>query len=173
MFEIGALNTIQTLVEVFTACRVAHKRSKMRVSNYFPASYLQVDHVVGSKDSKKEQKGVVKEQAKESDEIAENESKSEKENKVEVAIEGAENKVDGELVGTTGDVDRAEDEEMNVKRGKKQKFKGPLFDPKAEYSWKMCSTRNKHNYIPCIILKLLQNKSKVNGIMKGVVLRIR
>ncbi|KAE8100229.1 hypothetical protein FH972_018151 [Carpinus fangiana] len=27
---------------------------------------------------------------------------------------------------------------------------GPLFDPKSHYTWKLCSTRSKHNYIPCI-----------------------
>lgn len=34
--------------------------------------------------------------------------------------------------------------------GKKIKIKGPLFDSKAQYTWKLCSTRSKHNYIPCI-----------------------
>lgn len=27
---------------------------------------------------------------------------------------------------------------------------GPVFDPNSHYTWKMCSTRSKHNYIPCI-----------------------
>ncbi|TQD90128.1 hypothetical protein C1H46_024292 [Malus baccata] len=41
------------------------------------------------------------------------------------------------------------------KRGKKKyKMKGPLFDPKAHYSWKQCSTRSKHNYIPCIDMEV-------------------
>lgn len=34
--------------------------------------------------------------------------------------------------------------------GEKRKIKGPVFDPKARYSWKLCSTRSKHNYLPCI-----------------------
>lgn len=34
--------------------------------------------------------------------------------------------------------------------GEKRKIKGPVFDPKAHYSWKLCSTRSKQNYIPCI-----------------------
>ncbi|KAL6317943.1 hypothetical protein AAG906_030989 [Vitis piasezkii] len=34
--------------------------------------------------------------------------------------------------------------------GKKKKRNGPLFDLKAQYTWKLCSTRSKHNYIPCI-----------------------
>lgn len=32
----------------------------------------------------------------------------------------------------------------------KKKHKGPLFDLKAQYNWKSCNTRSKHNYIPCI-----------------------
>lgn len=36
------------------------------------------------------------------------------------------------------------------KMGRKKKIKGPLFDPKAHHTWKLCSTRSKHNYIPCI-----------------------
>ncbi|XP_044510639.1 probable methyltransferase PMT28 isoform X2 [Mangifera indica] len=34
--------------------------------------------------------------------------------------------------------------------GEKRKIKGPVFYPKAHYSWKLCSTRSKQNYIPCI-----------------------
>lgn len=35
-------------------------------------------------------------------------------------------------------------------KGKKRKAKGLVFDPKVHYSWKVCRTRSKHNYIPCI-----------------------
>lgn len=111
---------------------------------------LVVDHVVGSKD-KKDEKSVkeVKEsenEAKELDEAAENESENE--------VEG-----ESDLGEKIVDMDQVEDsEEMNVKRGKKQKFKGPLFDPKAEYSWKMCSTRSKHNYIPCIDIEVASKR---------------
>ncbi|KAF5468474.1 hypothetical protein F2P56_012622 [Juglans regia] len=34
--------------------------------------------------------------------------------------------------------------------GRKKKIRGPLFDPKAHYTWKLCNTKSKHNYIPCI-----------------------
>ncbi|KAL1207801.1 putative methyltransferase PMT28 [Cardamine amara subsp. amara] len=34
--------------------------------------------------------------------------------------------------------------------GKKRKRKGPVFDPKAVYIWRLCNTRSKHNYMPCI-----------------------
>ncbi|XP_057722627.1 probable methyltransferase PMT28 [Arachis stenosperma] len=36
----------------------------------------------------------------------------------------------------------------------KGQFKGPLFDPNASYKWKSCSTRSKHNYIPCIDIEV-------------------
>ncbi|KAL6572713.1 hypothetical protein OROMI_013671 [Orobanche minor] len=35
-------------------------------------------------------------------------------------------------------------------RDTKKKKLGPLFDPKKHYTWKLCNTRSKHNYIPCI-----------------------
>lgn len=42
-----------------------------------------------------------------------------------------------------------EEVESSVKK-KKNKNLGPLFDPKASYTWKLCNTRSKYNYIPCI-----------------------
>ncbi|KAK9165537.1 hypothetical protein Scep_000728 [Stephania cephalantha] len=36
------------------------------------------------------------------------------------------------------------------KEKKKKKQFGPLFDSNAQYSWKVCSVRSKHKYIPCI-----------------------
>ncbi|KAL5558051.1 hypothetical protein UlMin_034262 [Ulmus minor] len=43
--------------------------------------------------------------------------------------------------------------------GKKQKkMKGPVFDPKAHYSWKLCNTKSKHNYIPCIDFEVSSTK---------------
>ncbi|OWM75069.1 hypothetical protein CDL15_Pgr021420 [Punica granatum] len=48
-------------------------------------------------------------------------------------------------------VEKAEGESEGSKvPGKKRKAKGPVFDPKARWSWKICRTRSKHNYIPCI-----------------------
>ncbi|XP_050363706.1 probable methyltransferase PMT28 isoform X2 [Argentina anserina] len=43
-----------------------------------------------------------------------------------------------------------DDGESEIKGKKSVKVKGPVFDPKASYHWKSCSTRSKHNYIPCI-----------------------
>ncbi|KAK8551860.1 hypothetical protein V6N12_040480 [Hibiscus sabdariffa] len=78
----------------------------------------------------------------------------------EVVVDGKEEGLDGEgeeKVEMEGDADVGESvdqqtEEVveNENEGKKRKIKGPVFDPKAHYSWKLCSTRSKHNYIPCI-----------------------
>ncbi|KAL8141200.1 LOW QUALITY PROTEIN: hypothetical protein V2J09_007221 [Rumex salicifolius] len=42
--------------------------------------------------------------------------------------------------------------------GKNKKNLGPVFDPKASYSWKLCTTRSKHNYIPCIDFEMATGK---------------
>ncbi|XP_021900655.1 probable methyltransferase PMT28 [Carica papaya] len=48
-------------------------------------------------------------------------------------------------------VERGEEETGGSKSTvKKRTVKGPVFDSKAHYSWKLCSTRSKQNYIPCI-----------------------
>lgn len=54
------------------------------------------------------------------------------------------------LTETVGQEAAEKAEEEAKSRGKKRKIKGPLFDVKAHYSWRLCSTRSKHNYIPCI-----------------------
>ncbi|XP_059633905.1 probable methyltransferase PMT28 isoform X2 [Cornus florida] len=75
-----------------------------------------------------------------------------------VESEGKENEeveVDGDLItAADGDqeiMENVEDESGGLKSsGKKRKKVGPLFDPKARYTWRLCSTKSKHNYIPCI-----------------------
>ncbi|KAI4321592.1 hypothetical protein MLD38_034957 [Melastoma candidum] len=57
--------------------------------------------------------------------------------------------------GESADGENTGNEEKEASRpkgtiNKGKKVKGPVFDPKAHYSWKMCTTRSKHNYIPCI-----------------------
>ncbi|KAI3464961.1 hypothetical protein Pfo_021624 [Paulownia fortunei] len=42
------------------------------------------------------------------------------------------------------------DEDNGGSRNANKKKLGPLFDPKKQYTWKLCNTRSKHNYIPCI-----------------------
>ncbi|KAL8216099.1 hypothetical protein R6Q57_022936 [Mikania cordata] len=118
---------------------------------------LGLDHVGHLEHHKKEEKGVkiVKEEKQVNDKRSEvsddSEDENGKENELEGEIEEGENIVDGDSDATEVDLDQADESlELNAKRGKKQKFKGPLFDSKVEYFWKLCSTRSKHNYIPCI-----------------------
>ncbi|XP_039066976.1 probable methyltransferase PMT28 [Hibiscus syriacus] len=77
-----------------------------------------------------------------------------------LVVDGNEEGLDGEgeeKGEIEGDADLGESVEQeteelvdNENEGKKRKIKGPVFDPKAHYSWKLCSTRSKHNYMPCI-----------------------
>ncbi|KAK1407493.1 hypothetical protein QVD17_39109 [Tagetes erecta] len=125
---------------------------------------LGVDRVDGTKDHKKEEKGVkiVKEEKQADDngsEVSESDSENAKENEVDEESEEGENIVDGDSAGAEVDSDQAdESDELNAKRRIKRKFKGPLFDPKAEYLWKLCSTRSKHNYIPCIDIEVASKR---------------
>lgn len=87
------------------------------------------------------------------------EEEKEKE-KEEVEVEG-EADVDaggGDLAESVdqGDSDEAVEDVEEVRKASKGKgkVKGPLFDPNATYSWKLCSTRSKHNYIPCIDIEV-------------------
>lgn len=135
---------------------------------------LGLDAVDGSKDNKKEEKGVkiVKVGEKEEkqvdekgSEVEELETENGKENEVEGESEEVkeeeENTMNGDLVGTEVDVDQVDESiEIKAKLGKKKKFTGPLFDPKAEYGWKLCSTRSKHNYIPCIDIEATSKRMK-------------
>ncbi|KAF7829676.1 putative methyltransferase PMT28 [Senna tora] len=51
-----------------------------------------------------------------------------------------------------------EDGSVDSKKITKRKIKGPLFDPKANYEWKLCTTRSKHNYMPCIDFEVSTGK---------------
>lgn len=42
------------------------------------------------------------------------------------------------------------EEQKKGKKKKKRKILGPLFDPSAEYDWKLCAGSNKQNFVPCI-----------------------
>lgn len=78
------------------------------------------------------------------------ENEEEEEGKVNGEVQGDDDvnnglDSDGEVVANE------EDQSGESEGGKKVKKKlGPLFDPKEKYSWKLCSTRSKHNYVPCI-----------------------
>ncbi|KAJ4836614.1 hypothetical protein Tsubulata_027536 [Turnera subulata] len=123
-------------------------------------------HVRREKDrAKKLPKGIAKDNDVEEEEPGSEESETEDGQEGEV-VDGREEANDGETEGNgdnEGDGDLVETvDQENVEKvedesggglpstGKKRKVKGPVFDPKAHYSWKLCSTRSKHNYIPCI-----------------------
>lgn len=108
------------------------------------------------KDSGKESEVVSEEE--EEHKVSEEPENEEVKKEVEEEEEG---KVDGEVQGdddvnngldSNGEVVLNEEDESSEAEGEKKVKKklGPLFDPKEKYNWKLCSTRSKHNYIPCI-----------------------
>ncbi|KAL6207427.1 hypothetical protein ACLB2K_018385 [Fragaria x ananassa] len=107
-----------------------------------------------SKDSEKE-----KEKKEDEDEEAEVVDGSLKEEGLDGEGEGNVN--EEEEVDLIEGVDEESEEKLeddggeSEKKGKKRdKVKGPVFDPKANYHWKSCSVRSKHNYIPCIDIEV-------------------
>ncbi|RDX95102.1 S-adenosyl-L-methionine-dependent tRNA 4-demethylwyosine synthase, partial [Mucuna pruriens] len=66
---------------------------------------------------------------------------------VDVDVDGG-----GDLAESVDQEDGAVEEEL--RKPSKGKVKGPLFDPNASYRWKLCSSRSKHNYIPCIDIEV-------------------
>lgn len=101
-----------------------------------------------SKENQEESQGEEGEKENEDEEVVVDDGKEEE----GLDREGDEN---GETE-SDGDLDESVDQETQEKvendnnERKKRKIKGPVFDPKAHYSWKLCSTRSKHNYMPCI-----------------------
>lgn len=98
-----------------------------------------------------EAKEVEKEEREQKEEVEESE-------KGEEAVN--EEDKDGEVNGE--DREKVEDDDGGLsiaeKKMKNNKNIGPLFDPKARYSWKLCNTKSKHNYIPCIDLESTSGK---------------
>ncbi|KAA8537630.1 hypothetical protein F0562_027238 [Nyssa sinensis] len=125
------------------------------------------DRLIDEKEAankKKEGENVDKEnhglEGSEGNELQKEEGQEQEDDKEEEAVDGegkADEEVegDGDLAGGVdvdqGAVEKVEDgSDGSRSTGKKRKKLGPLFDPKAHYTWKLCSTRSKHNYIPCI-----------------------
>lgn len=123
------------------------------------------EHVVSHPHKKKEvPKPVVEEEAvvKEDQEQVEVESDHSESNKEDgeegIESDGNEGESEGDGNGNGDDSSAPVDEEVEEKNeevtvteiGKKRKRKGPVFDPKAVYSWRLCNIRSKHNYMPCI-----------------------
>ncbi|KAF5182035.1 S-adenosyl-l-methionine-dependent methyltransferases superfamily protein [Thalictrum thalictroides] len=88
--------------------------------------------------------------------------------------EDTEEVVDNDAVNNDGEVEEdrdssASDEEETVEKTenenaglksteKKKKKLGPVFDLQAHHSWKTCSVRSKHNYIPCLDMESTSGK---------------
>ena len=98
----------------------------------------------------KNEKSEEEEQEEEQIVVDGKEEESESESEVNVDTDNG----DGDLVQAVDEelaVEKVEDDSVGSRgEGKKRKFKGPVFDPKAHFSWRLCSTRSKQNYIPCI-----------------------
>ncbi|KDP38501.1 hypothetical protein JCGZ_04426 [Jatropha curcas] len=113
----------------------------------------------------KSSNGVAKNNISQEESDSEESEKDEEEGEV---VDGREEATDGQIEGNDdvegeGDLIDTVDQEVAEKvedgnglndgsknTGRKRKIKGPLFDSKAHYAWRLCSTRSKHNYIPCI-----------------------
>lgn len=122
------------------------------------------------RNKKKKQKIKIKssEENNGAEESEDEESKKEKEEEDEegLVVDGKEEALDregevsedgereGELVDSVDQEsdEKLEDEDSELKKVevKRKNIKGPLFDPKAHYNWKLCNAKSKHNYIPCI-----------------------
>nr|GMD98481.1 probable methyltransferase PMT28 [Ipomoea batatas] len=74
--------------------------------------------------------------------------------------EGFEEKGNEEVDMVSDDgLDQEPQEKVDDNGGsKKSKKLGPLFDPKPHYTWQLCNTRSKHNYIPCIDIESASRK---------------
>ncbi|CAA3030358.1 probable methyltransferase PMT28 [Olea europaea subsp. europaea] len=105
----------------------------------------------GDKEESQENKGEseIGEVIREKGEEEENGKRGEELNGGENANEEGEREFD--LINSEDLDQEAVDDENEVSRSRKKKKElGPLFDPKTQYNWKLCNTRSKHNYIPCI-----------------------
>ncbi|KAK9748406.1 hypothetical protein RND81_02G054900 [Saponaria officinalis] len=140
---------------------------------------LTLDHPKHGKDGKKAKKNtgsssnnnetvvlpkeVVGDEGNEGSERSEEEGGSEE---IDVVVDGKETQTEGESERDVDledglDVEVVESDEDEVESNKKEKKRkklGPVFDPKAQYSWKLCNVRSKHNYIPCIDIETSTGK---------------
>lgn len=143
-------------------------RKKMNESASVPKER---NRKAGTRVHKKQHKEIKEKQNQESEssdgkELEENSEEEGDGKEVEVEEQGldrdSEMDVDVDADGGTEladpDSEAVEDGSVEPKKPTKRKIKGPLFDPKASYRWKLCSTRSKHNYIPCIDIEVASGK---------------
>ncbi|KAL0325741.1 UNVERIFIED_CONTAM: putative methyltransferase PMT28 [Sesamum radiatum] len=103
----------------------------------------------GEKENQENEGSEVEEVIKEKEDNEGNDKEGEDVDSDVNANETAERDVD--LINTDDLDQEAVDEDDGGSRNRRKKKKlGPLFDPKVQYTWKLCNTRSKHNYIPCI-----------------------
>ncbi|KAL2458098.1 putative methyltransferase PMT28 [Forsythia ovata] len=105
----------------------------------------------GDKEKNQENKG-----ESESEEVIREKGEEEVDSKRGEDVDGEDNakeevERDIDLInGEDLDQEAVDDDNEVLRSTKKRKKLGPLFDPKSQYNWKLCNTRSKHNYIPCI-----------------------
>ncbi|GMN35518.1 hypothetical protein TIFTF001_005338 [Ficus carica] len=123
--------------------------------------------VTSKREEKEKENKKLPEKPKKGNESEDSEKEKEEENDEEgLVVDGKEEAMDGEgeqseeaegenalaeAVDQEKREEKLESDNDESNRGKKRKkIKGPVFYPKMKYSWKLCSTKSKHNYIPCI-----------------------
>ncbi|CAN1835776.1 Probable methyltransferase PMT28 [Linum perenne] len=97
-------------------------------------------------------------QQEEEEEVPVEEGEGEVVDGKEEIAEGETNENGDSVLVNEGEEKEEEDVEKVELKKKPTKYKGPVFDPKAKYSWRMCHTRSKFNYIPCIDMETVNGK---------------
>ncbi|XP_054798257.1 probable methyltransferase PMT28 isoform X2 [Prosopis cineraria] len=95
-----------------------------------------------------------KEEERDDQEVEAEEQGTDRESEMDVDTDGGNQLIES----ADQDSEEVEDGTVESKKPTKKKIKGPLFDPRATYKWKLCSTRGKHNYIPCIDIEVNSGK---------------
>ncbi|CAH9078128.1 unnamed protein product [Cuscuta epithymum] len=137
--------------EKVTGIEVEKKDEKRHVKSESGVKELKLDDG-GKKGSSGEVKGEIFGVPKEVDEDKKDDSDKRSVAPPKEEEEEEEVKEEEEESGNGEDVkEEDEEEEEGGGAGKKnKKLVGTLFGPNAHYSWELCNTRSKHNFIPCI-----------------------
>ncbi|KAI4316811.1 hypothetical protein L6164_024753 [Bauhinia variegata] len=111
------------------------------------------NQVSGNTDGDESEKENV-EQEENEEEIGANEEELDRESGTDIDIDGGSDLVES----VDQDFEMLQDGNAESKKSTQRKKKGPLFDPKHGYNWKLCRTRSKHNYMPCIDIEVASGK---------------
>lgn len=94
----------------------------------------------------------------EDEDLQEEKQEEDVSSKDEETVDGGEGNAEGDSDLVNGiELDQDDNEGSGTSKKNKRKL-GPIFDPKAHYTWKLCSSRSKHNYIPCIDIEISSGK---------------